>query len=129
MHRNQRLTRAPPERDLWDLAETDSSVLAAYTEATGTAVDSAALALFRMWYDLSEIVGYICLFRDVHAQTEDAAESWKNLKFYLRPAERWPLLQLAEMSHTTPRRRGGAGADPVSSVTSRTPARSPAARA
>jgi len=83
---------APPERDLWELAETDSSVLAAYTEATGTAVDSAAMALFRMWYDLSEIVGYICLFRDVHAQTEDAAESWKNLKFYLRPAERWPQL-------------------------------------
>jgi hypothetical protein len=31
--------------------------------ATGTAIDSGALALFRMWYDLSEIAGYIELFR------------------------------------------------------------------
>jgi hypothetical protein len=35
---------APPERDLWDLAETDPSVLTAYVEATGTAIDTDALA-------------------------------------------------------------------------------------
>jgi Phosphotransferase enzyme family len=85
---------APPERDLWDLAETDRSVLAAYTEATGTAIDSGALALFRMWYDLSEIAGYIELFRAAHDDTEDTAESWKNLAHFLRPAERWPRLRL-----------------------------------
>jgi spectinomycin phosphotransferase len=85
---------APPERDLWVLAETDRSVLAAYTEATGTAIDSGALALFRMWYDLSEIAGYIELFRGPHDDTEDAAESWKNLEYFLRPAERWPQLRL-----------------------------------
>ena len=28
---------APPERDLWSLAQADRTVLAAYTEATGTA--------------------------------------------------------------------------------------------
>jgi hypothetical protein len=89
---------APPERDLWDLAESDSSVLAAYAEATGTTVDPAALALFRMWYDLSEIAGYICLFRGVHADTEDAAESRENLEFYLRPAERWTNLQRTQPS-------------------------------
>lgn len=85
---------APPERDLWDLAETDGSVLAAYTEATGTGTDSGALALFRMWYDLSEIAGYIELFRAAHHDTEDTAESWRNLQYYLRPAERWPQLRL-----------------------------------
>ena len=84
---------APPERDLWDLAETDRSVLAAYTEATGTAIDSGALTLFRMWYDLSEIAGYIELFRAAHGDTEDTAESWKNLEYFLRPAERWPQLR------------------------------------
>ena len=83
---------APPERDLWDLAETDRSVLAAYTEATGTVIDSGALALFRMWYDLSEIAGYIDMFRSGHDDTEDSAESWKNLEYFLRPAERWPQL-------------------------------------
>ena len=85
---------APPERDLWDLAETDPSVLAAYTEATGTVIDSGALALFRMWYDLSEIAEYIELFRGTHDDTEDSAESWKNLEHFLRPAERWPQLRL-----------------------------------
>jgi spectinomycin phosphotransferase len=87
---------APPERDLWDLAESDQSVLAAYTEATGTAIDSDALALFRMWYDLSEIAGYIDLFRAPHADTEDAAESWQNLTHFLRPATRWPQLDLPD---------------------------------
>jgi spectinomycin phosphotransferase len=85
---------APPERDLWDLADADQSVLAAYTEATGTAIDSDALALFRMWYDLSEIAGYLDLFRADHDDTEDAAESWRNLEHFLRPAARWPDLQL-----------------------------------
>ena len=85
---------APPERDLWQLAGTDLSVLAAYTEATGTAIDSGALALFRMWYDLSEIAGYSELFRAAHGDTEDAAESWKNLEYFLRPSERWPRLRL-----------------------------------
>lgn len=93
---------APPERDLWVLAETDSSVPAAYTEATGTAVDPAALALFRMWFDLSEIAGYIRLFRDAHSQTEDTAESWTNLEFFLRPTERWPQLQLTEAGEPNP---------------------------
>jgi len=85
---------APPERDLWDLAESDRSVLAAYGNATGTGIDHGALALFRMWYDLSEIAGYIELFRREHHDTDDTAESWKNLEYFLRPAERWPELGL-----------------------------------
>ncbi|HEV2373635.1 MAG TPA: phosphotransferase [Streptosporangiaceae bacterium] len=86
---------APPERDLWQMTGTDCSALAAYSGATGTAIDSGALALFRMWYDLSEIAGYIELFRRAHDDTEDAAQSWKNLEHFLRPAERWPELRLA----------------------------------
>ena len=85
---------APPERDLWDLAETDRSVLTAYAEATGTAIDTDALALFRMWYDLSEIAGDLDLFRAPHDDTEDAAESWRNLQYFLRPADRWPQLRI-----------------------------------
>jgi spectinomycin phosphotransferase len=69
-------------------------VLAAYTEATGISIDSAALALFRMWFDLSEIAGYIELFRGAHDDTADTAESWKNLQEFLRPSERWPQLRL-----------------------------------
>ena len=81
---------APPERDLWDLAESDPSVLAAYTAATGTPVDEEALTLYRMWYDLCEIAEYIRWFRGRHEDSPDAAEAWQNLQVFLRPADRWP---------------------------------------
>lgn len=83
---------APPERDVWVLAEQDPSVVEIYSAASGVALDAEALALYRMWYDLFEIAGYINLFRAPHAATEDAAESWRNLCHFLRPADRWPGL-------------------------------------
>lgn len=83
---------APPERDLWGLAEHDESVLAWYTAATGVEIDRAALSLYRLWYDLAEISGYLGLFHAPHADTADAAESWRNLVYFLQPAARWPEL-------------------------------------
>ncbi len=66
---------APPERDLWALAESDPGVLDAYSAATGTAIDTDALTLRRMWYDLAEISGYVRWFRSGHDDTADAAEA------------------------------------------------------
>jgi hypothetical protein len=86
---------APPERDLWDLAEADPSILAEYSAMTGTVIDRDALRLYRLWYDLAEISGYITWFSGSHGDTADTAEAWQNLQYYLRPAERWPDL-LAE---------------------------------
>jgi len=83
---------APPERDLWALAESDSGLLDAYSAATGTAIDTDALALYRMWYDLAEISLYVRWFRSSHDDTADAAEGWRNLQYFLRPAQRWPDL-------------------------------------
>ena len=83
---------APPERDLWALAESDPGVLDAYSAATGTAIDTDALALYRMWYDLAEISLYLRWFRSSHDDTADAAEGWQNLQYFLRPAQRWPDL-------------------------------------
>jgi hypothetical protein len=83
---------APPERDLWALAETDASIPAVYAAATGSAVDIDALALYRMWYDLAEIAEYISLFRESHEESPDTAEAWHNLQHFLRPASRWPSL-------------------------------------
>jgi Phosphotransferase enzyme family len=103
---------APPERDLWELAEADRSLLAAYTSATGTVIDNGALALFRMWYDLSEIAGYIELFRGAHDDTDDSAESWKNLEYFLRPAERWPQLQLLALGAADLERQENVGEAP-----------------
>ncbi|HEX5190119.1 MAG TPA: phosphotransferase [Streptosporangiaceae bacterium] len=91
---------APPERDLWHLADDDPSVLQRYTAATGTAIDSQALTLYRLWWDLAEIGEYLGLFRSAHADTADTRESWKNLQQFLRPAERWPGLILAEPRQT-----------------------------
>ena len=83
---------APPERDLWSLAESDPGLLDAYTAATGTDIDTDALALHRMWFDLAEISLYVRWFRGSHDDTADAAEGWQNLQEFLRPAERWPDL-------------------------------------
>jgi aminoglycoside phosphotransferase (APT) family kinase protein len=83
---------APPERDLWALAESDPGLLDAYSAATGTAIDIDALALYRMWYDLAEISLYLRWFRSSHDDTADAAEGWQNLQYFLRPAQRWPDL-------------------------------------
>jgi spectinomycin phosphotransferase len=83
---------ASPERDLWALAESDPGLLDAYSAATGTAIDTDALALHRMWYDLAEISSYISWFQGRHDDTADAAEGWQNLQYFLRPAQRWPDL-------------------------------------
>lgn len=83
---------APPERDLWALTETDPSIPAAYEAATGVVIDDDALALYRLWYDLAEIAGYVILFRGSHGDTADTAEAWRNLRHFLQPAARWPDL-------------------------------------
>jgi hypothetical protein len=83
---------APPERDLWALAESDPRLLGAYSAAAGTAIHTDALALYRMWYDLAEISLYVRWFRSSHDDTADAAEGWRNLQYFLRPAQRWPDL-------------------------------------
>ena len=83
---------APPERDLWTLAEADESLLARYCAATGRTLDQDALSFYRLWFDLAEIGEYLGLFHEAHEQSADAAESWRNLHNHLRPAQRWPEL-------------------------------------
>jgi hypothetical protein len=92
---------APPERDLWALAESDPGMLDAYSAATGTAIDTDALTLYRMWYDLAEISLYLRWFRNSHDDTADAAEGWQNLEYFLRPAQRWPALLTRQAGGST----------------------------
>lgn len=84
--------RAPPERDLWTVAGDDASTLAAYTAASGRRVDPDGMTCYRLSWDLAEIALYVALFRAEHTESADAAESWRNLQHFLRPAERWPQL-------------------------------------
>jgi len=83
---------APPERDLWDLEPGDGSVLRRYRLAGGAEVSPQALRFYRLYYDLFEIGGYLGFFGQAHTDDADARESWKNLSYFLRPAERWPDL-------------------------------------
>jgi spectinomycin phosphotransferase len=80
---------APPERDL-GMVGGGQDVLDAYSAATGVTVRREAMDLYRIWFDLSEISGYIRGFYEPHVQSTDSAESWRNLTHFLRPRERWP---------------------------------------
>ena len=83
---------AAPERDLWDLDPGDGSILEAYASATGVVALPEALSLYRLWYDLDEIGGYLDGFRRSHHDDADAAEAWNNLQHFLQPEARWPSL-------------------------------------
>jgi spectinomycin phosphotransferase len=69
---------APPERDLWSVAETPED-LERYAEAAGRAADSAALALYRLRWDLDEASVSAAWFRAPHERSPDADETWDNL--------------------------------------------------
>lgn len=83
---------APPERDLWTVAGADTSILDAYTTATGRPVLDDVITCYRLNWDLIEIAGYVALLRDEHLESADVAESWRNLQHSLRSADRWPQL-------------------------------------
>jgi hypothetical protein len=83
---------APPERDLWTLAQDDAALLDRYRAATGRDLDRDALSFYRLWFDLVEIGQYLELFHGPHDGTADSAEGWTNLRTHLRPAQRWPEL-------------------------------------
>lgn len=83
---------APPERDLWTLAEEDPVVLDRYAAAAGRVADPLALDAYRLWYDLAEIAEYVNLFRAPHGKTGDTLASWNNLQYFLNPEQRWPRL-------------------------------------
>ena len=73
----------PPERDLW-LVTRDADELALYTDATGRKVDTAAIALYRLRWELDDIALYTTRFRSAHAHTADTEKAWHSLSGYLR---------------------------------------------
>jgi len=72
-----------PERDLW-LVTNDPDELALYTEATGRPVDTAAIELYRLRWELDDIALFTSVFRSVHARTPDTEKAWHRLCGYLR---------------------------------------------
>ena len=84
--------RAPPERDLWILADGDATVVEAYMAATGRSVLPQLLEFYRLAWDLAEIAIYVSLFRQPHEPTADVEKAWSSLKRYLDPTKRWPSI-------------------------------------
>ncbi len=66
---------APPERDLWRLAQGGDSVLRAYAEATGMTPRRWLMDLYGLRWDLAEIASFAAEFRKPHEDTEDSRKA------------------------------------------------------
>lgn len=66
---------APPERDLWRLAQGGGSVLRAYADATGTAPNEWLVDLYGIRWDLAEVASFAAEFRKPHEDTEDSRKA------------------------------------------------------
>lgn len=62
---------APPERDLWLCRRNGSDAGELYTRLTGHAVDPAAIRLFTIGWDLTDIALYVTELRNEHADSDD----------------------------------------------------------
>lgn len=68
---------APPERDLWMVvSDSGGGDARRYTEATGRPVDPAALALYRIRWQLDDIAAFVHMFRATHHRTAEAEHMW-----------------------------------------------------
>lgn len=79
---------AAPERDLWMMATVDPSVVDSYESIAGRQVLREGLDCYRLWWDLSEICGYVTLLHGTHHDTADVRQSWTNLQHFLESAAR-----------------------------------------
>jgi len=81
---------APPERDLWMLAEIDSGLLATYERATGTSVDSRALRAWPLVWALSDLAAFTALLRGAHEEHTDTKRSLVALRQIITGSEPKP---------------------------------------
>jgi hypothetical protein len=70
---------APPERDLWMVADSQSDITEAYRRETGTTILPDLLELYRLTWDLADIADFVTLFRQPHRRTDDTDKAWANL--------------------------------------------------
>lgn len=70
---------ALPERDLWHLAGSASPEAARYAELTGRTVSDAALAAYRLRWQLDDLGLNVALFRGPHADDANTAAMWADL--------------------------------------------------
>ena len=68
---------APAGRDLWMLADESRD-------------EPSDVALYRLWWELGEVAGYVTEIREPHTDTEDVREAWTNLQHYVARLSRSP---------------------------------------
>ncbi|MEU1900969.1 phosphotransferase [Nocardiopsis dassonvillei] len=69
---------AVPERDLW-LVTDDPAELERYAEASGHEPDHALLDLYRLRWDLRDVVEFVDWFRAPHEGGPDTSQAWRDL--------------------------------------------------
>ncbi|GGZ49434.1 hypothetical protein GCM10010387_49610 [Streptomyces inusitatus] len=74
---------AAPERDLWHLAG-EPGALDRHTELTGRIPDPAALALYRLRWDLEDLTFFLGLFRSPHGRSPDTELAWSGFTGILK---------------------------------------------
>ena len=72
---------APPERDLWMLAD-EGAEMTAYANATGHEPDQAGIDFFRLRWDLSDIAAFTDVLRAPHRHTADTQRAYDGLTHY-----------------------------------------------
>jgi spectinomycin phosphotransferase len=68
---------APPERDLWDLADADGRAADRYAELTGRRVNTTVMRMYRLRWSLEEIMLSVRQFRGPHEQNGDTEVAWE----------------------------------------------------
>jgi spectinomycin phosphotransferase len=81
---------APPERDLWMVADPAGHQVRRYTRLTGRAVDPAVLAWYRLRWALDDISAFVHQLRSGHRRTADAEHAWRSLRDTVMRAIREP---------------------------------------
>ena len=76
---------APPERDLWALADEEPSILGEYEAMTGRRPNATALDCYRLWWTLTEISLFVDQLRRPHEDDDDTRVALSALTRYLDP--------------------------------------------
>jgi spectinomycin phosphotransferase len=100
---------APPERDLWSLATETGDEFRRYTELTGRPVDSAAIELYRVRWDLDDLSCFIRDLRAPHRRTPGTEHAWQVLQTIITQITTHPIPALPHPHRCTGSRRGRNG--------------------
>jgi spectinomycin phosphotransferase len=84
---------ARPERDLWMLAEIDTTLLDRYRDITGITPDAGALRAFRLVWALSDIASFTAQLRAEHGSDTDSRRALVALERILTGHEPCPYGQ------------------------------------